>query len=370
MDQLAAVALLDPVLLPFLNEADTSKSEQLLAELIRAHADPVINRIIKTRLRVSLHQDQGSNENQDALEIASNLRASVIAELRELQNGSAARAIVSFPDYVAIKTFSACADYLREKNPQRFRLKNLLRRHLKQDPRFDLWRGKDHRWYAGLSSWGKTTVDKDTLFIERLNSEQVAPGTAWPALRLSRTSSSAEQLLTEIFETSGRALEFNRVVAIAAEAWAIRDLPDESIENYDDDVSSALVDAAPRIDLALEQRLYLARLWNEVCQLPVLQRTALLLNLRDAQGGSVICFIPFLGIAAQAEIAGILAMPGERFDSVWNELPLEDSAIAELLKLSRQQVINLRKTARERLARRMKKLEESNNASDANGKKR
>lgn len=368
MDQLAAVAVLDPVLLPFLNEADTSKSEQLLAELIREHADPVIDRIIKTKLHVSLHQDQGK-ENQDALEIASNLRAIVIAELRELQNGSPAKLIASFPDYVAIKTFSACADYFREKNPQRFRLKNLLRRHLKQDSRFDLWKGDDRRWYAGLSSWRETTVDKASPFTNSLNLEQATPGTGWPAPRLTLTSSSAEQLLIEIFEKSGHAIEFNRVVAIAAEAWAVRDLPDESIENYDDEVSSALVDAAPRIDLVLEQRLYLAKLWNEVCQLPQLQRTALLLNLRDAQGGSVICFIPFLGIAARAEIAGILAMPVAQFDSLWNELPLDDSAIGKLLKLTRQQVINLRKTARERLARRMKKLEESGSSSDANGKK-
>jgi hypothetical protein len=90
--------------------ANVSDSEQVLAELIREHTDPVINRIIKTKLHVFLHRDQGSKENQDALEIASNLRASVIAELQELQNVSAARLIASFPDYVAIKTFSACAD--------------------------------------------------------------------------------------------------------------------------------------------------------------------------------------------------------------------------------------------------------------------
>jgi len=37
-------------------------------------------------------------------------------------------------------------------------------------------------------------------------------------------------------------------------------------------------------------------------------------------------------------------------------LPLEDAAIAERLGLTRQQVINLRKSARARLARRMRGL--------------
>ncbi|HKR60997.1 MAG TPA: hypothetical protein VJS64_14855, partial [Pyrinomonadaceae bacterium] len=110
--------------------------------------------------------------------------------------------------------------------------------------------------------------------------------------------------------------------------------------------------------LALEKRLYLKSLWMEVGQLPALQRAALLLNLRDVQGGSVICFIPYLGIASRTEIAEMVGLPDEHFYQLWAELPLDDSTIAQLLKLKRQQVINLRKTARERLTRRMKRLEE------------
>ena len=44
----------------------------------------------------------------------------------------------------------------------------------------------------------------------------------------------------------------------------------------------------------------------------------------------------------------------EEFGEIWNELPLDDKRIAALLGLTRQQVINLRKSARERLTRRMK----------------
>jgi hypothetical protein len=44
----------------------------------------------------------------------------------------------------------------------------------------------------------------------------------------------------------------------------------------------------------------------------------------------------------------------EEFANLWNELPLEDASIASLLGVTRQQVINLRKSARERLTRRMK----------------
>jgi len=47
-------------------------------------------------------------------------------------------------------------------------------------------------------------------------------------------------------------------------------------------------------------------------------------------------------------------MSAESFAEVWNDLPLEDARIAELLGLTRQQVINARKSGRERLARRLR----------------
>jgi hypothetical protein len=54
------------------------------------------------------------------------------------------------------------------------------------------------------------------------------------------------------------------------------------------------------------------------------------------------------------QLAATLEMPLEKFAAVWNELPWEDAAIALYLGLTRQQVVNLRKCGRERLARRMK----------------
>jgi hypothetical protein len=47
-------------------------------------------------------------------------------------------------------------------------------------------------------------------------------------------------------------------------------------------------------------------------------------------------------------------MPAQEFAGLWNELPLADDAIARRLGLMRQQVVNLRKSARERLGRRMR----------------
>ena len=342
----------DPLLLPFLQARDDSTAESLLAELISDHADPIIARILKNKLRVSLNGSQGNQQNQDALEIASELRVTLIADLRTVQQHPNHKSITSFPDYVAHKTYSACADYFREKNPHRWRLKNLLRYQLKQSPQFALWKAENNRWYAGLNEWrGKTGNDNSSnplpssgvileMFPQR-HGQDVPP----------------VELLSAIFERAARPVELERLVALAAEFWQITDSPLESVDNPEREPDKESINLAPGVDVLLEQRLYLEKLWTEVCELPVLQRAALLLNLRDAQGGSAIFFITHLRIASQKQIAEILGLPGEEFSLLWKDLPLDDACIAEMCGVTRQQVINLRKTARERLVRRMKKVE-------------
>jgi len=115
-------------------------------------------------------------------------------------------------------------------------------------------------------------------------------------------------------------------------------------------------EADPRASILseLKQRDQLRSLWDEIRELPARQCSALLLNLRDEQGRGVVALFPLTGTATMREIAEVLGMPAERFAELWNDLPLDDASIAELLGVTRQQVINLRKSGRERLSRRLK----------------
>ena len=327
----------DSMLAPFLTAKSESISDELLRAIIDEHADPIIKKILRSKLRVSLN-GRGTQQNQDALEIAGDMRASIISTLRALRQNPNKAAIANFSDFVAIKTYSACADYFREKHPQRWRLKNLLRRRLRQNPRFALWQGEDKRWYAGFSASESITHPTDG--------------------RLSAAQMKSDEFLGVLFERSGRPIVFDEVVKIAAETWHIHDPPAESIDTGGSERDDLFTSSEPGVDLALEQRLFFEQVWIEVCQLPVLQRAALLLNLRDSRDGGVISFLPFLGVASKEELARLLEMPYADFQKLWNELPLDDLRIAQMFGITRQQVINLRKTARERLARRMRKLEE------------
>ena len=340
----------DSMLAPFLTAKSESISDELLRAIIDEHADPIIKKIVRSKLRVSLN-GRGTQQNQDALEIAGDMRASIISTLRALRQNPNHTAITNFSDFVAIKTSSACADYFREKHPQRWRLKNLLRRRLRQNPRFALWQGEDKRWYAGFSGSQETGSKAEAPDV----SESIPHPTDG---RLSAAQMKTDEFLEDLFERSGRPIVFDEVVKIAAETWHIHDPPAESIDAGAYDRDEQFRSSEPRVDLVLEQRLFFEQVWFEVCQLPVLQRAALLLNLRDSRDGGMISFLPFLGVASKEELARLLEMPYADFQKLWNELPLNDLRIAQMFGITRQQVINLRKTARERLARRIRRLED------------
>jgi hypothetical protein len=70
----------------------------------------------------------------------------------------------------------------------------------------------------------------------------------------------------------------------------------------------------------------------------------------------VITLLPATGVATFEQIALTLEIPIAEFEQLWAQLPLDDLYLADYLGATRQQVINLRKTARERLLKRMKEL--------------
>jgi hypothetical protein len=106
-------------------------------------------------------------------------------------------------------------------------------------------------------------------------------------------------------------------------------------------------------ELAIDRRRLVERLWSEIGQLPLRQRVALLLNLRDANGAGMLWIFPVTGVASIRAIAAALEMPAEELAALWNRLPVDDNALAARLACTRQQVINLRMSARKRLSNRL-----------------
>ena len=242
--------------------------------------------------------------------------------------------------------------------PQRHHLKNKLRYMVTHQQGLALWESDDQEWLCGLVEWqGQHKPFASMRRLEELRDEPRAFARA--ALPTAAESMKAPDLLAAIFGSLGGPCPLDDLVTMVAELWRIKDLgpvPD-AYQEKKPGPQERFCDPRAEADAALDQRVHLQHLWAEICRLPLGQRRALLLNLRDAQGRGVLTLIPLTRIATIRQIAEALVMPAEELAAMWGDLPLEDAMIAESLGVTRQQVINLRKSARERLGRRTRAFE-------------
>jgi len=333
----------DALLSPYVNATSEAESESLLTTLLVEHAGPVIRKIIRRKL-------DDRFRTQETEDVYGEVVTQLLERLRLCKTGSE-DGIQDFRNYVAVTTYNACHEYLRNKYPERRRLKNRLRYLLTHHTAFSLWQTSEGDWLAGLNTWKTSRVE--IAAASKLRELHDKPEMlASSVVRSDSSCTAVINLLNAIFRNVGAPVEFETLVNSVADLQGIKDRSEPV--NLDD--QKVQVKAAPQdFVIEIEQRSYLLRLWSEIVQLPLRQRVALLLNLRDINDGVAMLF-PLTGVATIRQIAEALAIPAEEFSVLWNKLPLEDAAIALRLGTTRQGVINLRKSARARLSRRMRLL--------------
>lgn len=312
-----------------------SRTPQAVDEAHRlAQVEPVILATIRRKLAVSLRADDRSAANQDALEMANDARAAVLAWMR----GAGCDAdLDAHRAYVAATTRNACAEHVRRRASAWTQLKNRVRYLLNHDPRFALWRDREDTLVCGLASWtARSVVDP--------------PFDALPSLS---STSPLAVLVPALFLRVGAPLELDALVEIVAAHQQVA-RGTVSLDAPGVVEAHALADAAPSVSEAVEHRSLLARLWSEVRALPIRQRVALLFNLRDDDGGDVLGLLAVTGVARLDAIAPVVGLSPEALTRLLPRLPLPDAEIARWLSMERQQVINLRKAARARLVRRVR----------------
>jgi hypothetical protein len=346
----------DALLQRFLSEEDSTVAQVCLEALFSGYVEPIVRDITRYKLRCNC--GFGPNyEAQDEEDIGSEVALHLLARLRELRKSRAQSPIENFRGYVAATTYNVYYKYVRMKYPSRWRLKNRMRYLLNHGHGFAMWKEEHQELVCGLAVWGRSAVRKDR------GSEDHSPGLDEfvQSLAPGRNASqmNLEELIRSFLAWCGRPIRVDELVGIVAELQGIREprraesQGEEGEEGAGVSVCELLPDPTADIASTVEQRFYLARLWKEICELPQRQRVALLLNLRDAQAGDALILFALTGIASLRGIAEVIEMPVKELATLWSKLPLEDMAIATLLGTTRQQVINLRKSARERLVRRM-----------------
>lgn len=319
-----AVERNDVLLRPLLMAGSETECDQAIADLLSTHVYWRVERILLSRfLRSSLDE-------QHREDVRSEILLRLVDRLRRLAGDPTVVPIESLPDYVSVVAFNAFDEFARRTTPARARLRNRIRYALRHDGGLAMWETAGEV-LCGRAEWAG-----------RPESASVAGS---PTQRTGRHPIAA--LLGRLFDEVGNPVAFNDVVQYVARVQGCDDRP----RALQAEPAAGRADPSERLaDLQ-----YLQRLWEEICALPLRQRIALLLNARDEGGESVMRFLPVVGVASIRQIGNTLAINAEELADLWPELPLEDTRIAIILQVTRQQVINLRRTARERLQRRMGK---------------
>ena len=333
---------IDPLLEPLRVETNEEQADELVSQLITVHAEPVIKGVIRFKLRLNSYRETQRAESDD---IHQEAVLQLVAQLQRFRKLPEANPISDVRGMAAVIAHRTCARWMRRQFPERHAFKNRLHYLLTRQRGFAVWQDEDGKQVAAYEAWQEQKKPRRGLEIERLPSH----------LRTLKTSKPQElaEAVAAIFNHLGGPVEFDELVSTLGTIVGISDQP---IETLADNEESAPEPAAgePHHGWRIEKKMFLQRLWEELQQLPLNQRAALLLNLKDASGSGCITLFPAIGIATVRQLAKALEITAERFAEVWNDLPLEDARIAELLGLTRQQVINVRKSGRERLARRLK----------------
>lgn len=345
----------DAVLLDFLQARNEAESQQLLDRLITEHAAPLIQQIVRYKVRgypAAQARDEADDLQNDAI-------AELLDELRKRQKSPSENVIRNFRGFTATLTYRACKDSLRRRLPLRHSLKNSVRYALNAHPDLAWWEDESGEAACGFAVWqaaGRSLARNPSL--EKLLAdpyllkEPKAPGGE-------RRKIIRPELLAAIFNFVGGPVELDDLVNVIAARHGLHEGAEslDALDTEGRDAYERLPDPHADMGQAAVLRAYLRRVWEEICQLPVQQRLALPLNLKDEKGNCLTAMLPVADIATIRQIAGVLELPLEEFHRLWGDLPLEDAQIADLLGLTRQQVINLRKSARERLVRRINERE-------------
>jgi len=338
---------IDQQLLPFLNATSDAESQAALEDLICKQAEPLVKDIVRFKLRVASSGWSHSRDGHEVDDVSSEVIVRLVGALRECKSSPSRRPIANLRSYVAVMAFNASDSYLRQKYPRRFSLKNKVKYILTHHPGLALWETPSGNTLCGFVGWKQITKPGSGRLDQQLTEIRdyvlKKTGTA-------KEKSAPGEQVAAVCEFAEAPIEVDDLVTVMAEIWGIRDAP---LTEVDSPNVSDLRDPSNSFDETLDNRSTIELVWKEILELPVRQRVALLLNLRDRQGGSALGMLPILRVASIKQIAEALETSDAELAALWNELPVEDSVIGERLGATRQQVSNLRKCARERLLRRL-----------------
>jgi hypothetical protein len=332
---------IDPVLIPYVTARDEDDARTAAEEIFVKYTIPEVDRIIGFKTwSVPI-------DTQAASDLKSEVHMNLWIRLRKCREGG--EQIRCWSTYVKQTTHNVWRTYLRHKRPAWHALKNRIRYVLRWDDELALWENDNGEWLCGLAQWRS----RPAVEAERLTS--IVNGSLSIDAQGSAGGRSPKDLARQarsFFRQVDGPVDLDTFVGVLLRLQAT----DYHLISADEPaVAKSITAAGAPIDEEIARRETLEKLWTEICALPPNQLDALLLNLRGDDGLPAIELFVLARVATFAEVGHALGLAPDDFARLWPQLPLDDATIGSMIGKTRQQVINLRKSARDRLKRRIRR---------------
>src|SRR5262245_34280487 len=126
---------IDSLLAPLLLKAEGEEADEFLARLIAARAEPVINGVIRYKLRL----DPGGGD-AEAEDLRQEAIAQLLIQLQKFRADAEAHSIKDLRGLAATIAYRLCALWMRRHFPERRALRNRIQYLLTRQAGFAIWR--------------------------------------------------------------------------------------------------------------------------------------------------------------------------------------------------------------------------------------
>lgn len=346
------------LLADFLDANPGKEDEATLDRLVGA-----ITPIVESTIGAKLGGQRMAHQREDFQDIRGNALVALIDRFIHLKRGKRPQHLADLPAYARAVASSAFGAYLYERKPQwrrtMYRVRYILDGRsyargfaLWEDPKtgqslcgYEAWMGRTQSGSAELASWHQSPDESRRQRFAREALDNSDP-----------SEFDLEEFLAKVFDWVGGPLPLGTLVEMVVclrGELRTEEIPEAELglASETGPGSSPVESAQARDDVAdaAEAGELLGWLWKEVLELPINQRKALLLSLG---GGAALA-----AALVSHDLEGLATALDMSLDQLPDALRQDssDRTIARHMRVSPRDVINLRKTARERLARRYQK---------------